>query len=483
MRILFVFLLFCQGLFAAPDFSAHIKVEKGGVNKIGYLEIEREHPIDQSTYLYVKFALEHFKSEKVHFVVLNLDTPGGEVFAATKIAQLLVKIDKEDHIPVVAFVDNWALSAGALLAYSCRYIGITETASMGAAEPITAGSDGSMETAPEKINSALRAEFENYASIYGRDPLIAEAMVDKEILLVERSGRMHKLQADEQPLATDTIISARGKLLTLNAKELMEFHVADFESNSLFAEPFFAEIPEQVILPYEDWKIDFFSFLSHPAVSSLLFMGLILGIYLEISHPGFGVPGVLAVCCLSLILLSSFAVQAINWLEIIILFLGVLFLLLEIFVIPGFGVVGILGILMTLGGLFALMLPSLEGVDFSFTHWSLGLDIVLSRLAWFIGALLLSLIVIAWLMRSLPKRPFIMKRFIHGEDQEGFVPFELDRSFIGKQAIAATDLKPSGHITVEGTTFQAVSQSGYLAKGSTVIITAAEGAHYVVKEL
>jgi membrane-bound ClpP family serine protease len=115
-----------------PDLT----VASSGPNKIGYLHLEKDHAIDSSTVLYVKFALDHFKKEGVKFVVLDLDTPGGEVFAAIKICEMLKNLDLQDKIPVIAYIDNWAISAGAMIAYSCRYIGITSSASMGAAEPI-----------------------------------------------------------------------------------------------------------------------------------------------------------------------------------------------------------------------------------------------------------------------------------------------------------------------------------------------------------
>ena len=176
-----------------------IHYDPSGKNPIGYLHLAKDAPIQDSTYLYVKFAVEEFKKLKVPFVVLELDSPGGEVFAALKISSELKKLDTEYHIPVVAFIDNWALSAGALLAYSCRYIAITTDASMGAAEPVMMG-EGKMESASEKINSALRAEFSNTASFFGRNPLIAEAMVDKDIILVERKNKIIKHYSIERKI-------------------------------------------------------------------------------------------------------------------------------------------------------------------------------------------------------------------------------------------------------------------------------------------
>ncbi len=111
--------------------SEHIHIHDGN-NLIGYLDIVRDKPIDQSTYLQVKFSLEEYIKRGVIFVILRLNTPGGEVFSAMKIAELLQELDTVHHIPVVAVIDNWALSAGAMLAYSCRYIAVSAQGLMGA---------------------------------------------------------------------------------------------------------------------------------------------------------------------------------------------------------------------------------------------------------------------------------------------------------------------------------------------------------------
>lgn len=212
--------------------KAAIAIDPKGENLVGYLSIEKDRAIDESTYLYVKFAIEQYKKRRVSFILLNLNTPGGEVFASMKIANLLHKIDVEDHIPVVAFIDNWAISAGAMLAYSSRFIGIVKSASMGAAEPVTVGAEGKMESASEKVNSALRAEFANLAHFYGRNPLIAEAMVDKDMILVRRHGKVVRLEKEDEIRSQgedpDEVITRKRKLLTLNAEELIEYGIADF---------------------------------------------------------------------------------------------------------------------------------------------------------------------------------------------------------------------------------------------------------------
>src|SRR5262249_45537838 len=150
-----------------------------------------------------------------------------------------------------------------------------------------------------------------------------------------RDGRITKLEEEKEIRPSDVIITKKGKLLTLNAELLMEYGVADFmvpplplqpltdqeeasgqweaSKNMLFHEPFFSQIPNAKLIDYRDWRVDFFAFLTHPLISSLLFMGLMIGVYMELNHPGFGVPGIVGLTCLVLILLSSFAIETINW--------------------------------------------------------------------------------------------------------------------------------------------------------------------------
>lgn len=490
--------------------QAAIPIKQEGENLIGYIYLERERPIDESTYLYVKYALEHYKKLGVSFILLDLNTPGGEVFASMKIADLLHQIDVQHHIPVVAFIDNWAISAGAMLAYASRFIGITNTASMGAAEPITAGADGKMETASEKINSALRAEFINLAQYYKRNPLVAEAMVDKDMILVRRDGQIIRLEKEDeirtQGPDPDQIVSRMGKLLTLNAEELIDYGVADFmvdlhalapitpqelaagewpaSKNLLFQQPFFSQIPQAKIVSFSDWKIGFFSFLSHPLISSLLFLGLIIGVYMEMSHPGFGVPGVVALVCLCFILLSSFAAEAASWLEIIILIAGLVLISVEVFVLPGFGIAGVLGILLTLFALFTLMVPTAGPLEFNWDWDQLNFATLafLERLGYFIGTLLLSLIVIALLARYLTPTFLRKSRIILEGDQEGSVAGLEAKAMpaIGAEGIAQSSLRPGGKILINNQVLDAVTDGIVIDKGEPIVVKKIDGSRIIV---
>ena len=135
------------------ELAAHIKFTESGPNRVGLITIEdRTNGINESTWIYVKKALDEYKEKKPIFIILELNTPGGEVFAAQKISDALKEMDTQYNIPVVAYINNWAISAGAMLAYSCRFIAVVKDASMGAAEP-------SQLSAGEEQKSPRKSEF------------------------------------------------------------------------------------------------------------------------------------------------------------------------------------------------------------------------------------------------------------------------------------------------------------------------------------
>lgn len=489
----------------------HIHFNPQGSNVIGYLYVgAHETAISESTWLYIKQGLEFYKKQQPIFIILELDTPGGEVFAAQKISDALKEMDTQFNIPVVTYINNWAISAGAMLAYSCRFITVVKDGSMGAAEPVYAGEGGKMEAASEKVNSAIRADFANRARFFDRNPLIAEAMVDKDVILVLRHGTVVRLENESQMRLTgpdpDIVISPKGKLLTLNAEQMIEYGVADlmlppsklpevtptekkageWPANKmlLFQAPFFSTIPQATIQAYQmDWKTKFFVFLATPLISSLLFMGLIIGAYIEMNNPGLSLPGSIAAICLFLIILSSFSLEIANWLELILLLTGLVLILTELFVLPTFGLLGIMGIIIFFVGLFGMLLPSLGAVKFEYDTQTLNAagEYFFRRLAWLSGSLILSIIIIAFLARHVLPSFSAFNRFVlagHEQDaSKGFVagdnPAELPQP--GTQAEVFATLRPTGKIIVQGHIYDAISTGDFIEAGEKVIIARLDG--------
>lgn len=492
----------------------HIHPDMSRPVTVGHIAIaDHDAGINQGTWLMVKSALDIYKVTKPAFIILELNTPGGEVFAAQQISDALKDMDTQYKIPIVAYINNWAISAGAMLAYSCRFIVIARDAAMGAAEPVLQSSEGTMVAASEKVNSALRADFANRASFFGRDPLIAEAMVDKDIILVKRHGKIVKLDSDSEIRKggddPDVVINAKGKLLTLKASELISLGVADMvlepislppithaqlyhgkwpaSEMALFHQPFFDKFADATIDSYRpDWRVQFFTFLAKPMVSSLLFLGLFLGFYIEMNHPGLGLPGGIAVLCLFLIMLSSFALEAANWLEMIFIVVGLVLVGVELFVLPTFGIAGFVGLVMVIGGLFALVLPGIGSVSFDYDSntWNAAGDVVFERLAWLCGSLVLSLIIIVILARYVMPRVASKSRFVLNDDQEGYIagpdPKTLPQP--GSKGIVAATLRPSGRVIVNDVGYDAVSEGGFIEQGTPIIVLRLEGSKIVVTE-
>ena len=493
----------------------HIKFDPDGNNTIGYIAVtERNAAISESTWLYVKNALDYYKENKPAMIILELNTPGGQVFSSQKISDALHDIDKLHGIPVVAYIDNWAISAGAMLAYSCRFIATVSDASMGAAEPVFASS-GEMQSAPEKVNSALRTDFRNRAAFYGRDTNLAEAMVDKDIILVERFGKVVRLDSSDDIKRTganrDRVICAEGKLLTLGGKELVDFGVSDIaveeqrlsvlteqerttgkypaSKHQLFQQAFFKEIPNATVDEFRlDWRGRLLALLTSPAAASLLFMGLMLGFYMEINTPGFGIPGSMALICLLLMLLSSFALEAMGWLEVILMLLGLVLIAADIFLIPTFGLLGIAGIAFFAVGIIGLLVPGIESVSYDVDSQTVNAagEAVLHRLAWLAGAFVVSIGLMVALARYVVPNMAVFNRLVLKGEQDasaGYVagPTASDLPAVGSKGRAATTLRPAGKVMIDDRLYDGVSGGRFIEKGTPITVSRIDGSHVVVQ--
>lgn len=522
LRCFFLLCLACFHLFAeeAPGLEAklakYIKINPNGPNTIGLIQIdEKDSQISQATWIYVKNALDYYKKTKPDFVILELNTPGGEVYAAQKISDALKNLDTQDNIPVVAYINNWAISAGAMLAYSSRFIAVVKDGSMGAAEPVILGETGQTMSASEKVNSALRADFANRAAFFDRNPLIAEAMVDKDIILVQRNGKILKLDNESQIKTAepdpDIVISPKGKLLTLSAEESFKLGVADIlllpeklepittaekskgkwpaSKMLLFHQPFFKQIPDAMIDAYEmDWKTRFLVLLSSPMVSSILFLGLVLGFYMEISTPGFGLAGSIALLCLFLIGLSSYALDVVNTLEVILLLAGLVFVAIDLVFIPTFGFLGLVGIVLFLIGLFGMMLPGIGSVNFEYdtkTFNAAG-EVFIQRLAWLCGTLVVALASIIFLARyTMPNFRGFQRLVLSGNEQDassgyfaGADPNKLPPA--GSKGTVLATLRPAGKVQISDRIYDAISNGDFIEKGTPIVVVKIDGSVIVV---
>ena len=210
------------------------------------------------------------------------------------------------------------------------------------------------------------------------------------------------------------------------------------------------------------------AFLATPALAGLLLVIGLVGIFVEIKTPGFGVPGVLGITALTLFFLGHIASGASDWGPMVVFFVGLLLVALEIFVIPGFGLVGVLGILCILVSFFWA---------FGFENISTALRVVTVSLTAAIAVMIVLAIYV------LPKTPLFRKVTLDAvlSSEEGCQAQTADNSLIGASAVALTPLRPAGVIRIGSSRHDAASEGDYLEPGEEVIVTACNGFQLIVR--
>ena len=280
---------------------------------------------------FVERSLEEARESGASAVVLDIDTPGGRVDAAERMADAI----SDSEVPVYAYINRRALSAGALISLAAQRIYMRPGSVIGAATPVT----GEGQRAPEKIVSAMRSSMRALAEARSLDPAVAEAMVDEQI---EVPG-----------------VSEAGQLLTLTTEEAVDLAYAEEVDgwNALMAT--LGTSGGQVVDQEVNWAERLVRFLSNPVVSPFLLSLGFLGLLVEIRTPTLGLAGAVGVTSLALFFGSHMLVGLAGLEGLIIFGLGITLMLIEAFFIPGFGIFGILGGIGALAGVYMSMLGGL----------------------------------------------------------------------------------------------------------------------------
>ena len=400
------------------------------------VDIKKE--IGPTTWIYLQKALQEAQQSEAEQVLIHLNTFGGGLAEADSMRTAVLY----SSIPVSVFIDNNAASAGALISIACKNIYMREGASIGAATVV----NGEGEPLPDKYQSYMRALMRSTAATHGkdstenwlRDPSIAEAMV---------------------------LDSINGRVLTLTAGEAIEKGFCDGIASTI----------DEVItkhMGYSDYELKSFEpsvwdnlkgFLSSPYLQAVLIMIIVGGIYFELQSPGIGFPLLAAVAAAVLYFAPLYIDGLALYWEIILFALGVLLIILEIFVIPGFGITGILGIVFLFAG---LMLSLLDNTGFNFSL-STGRDILAAFVT--VGFGIIGSIALMFFLSDRIGRDGMFKRLALTADQEGFqgTPDEPAK-VVGLTGVALTDLRPAGKIEVEGEQYDAVSERVFVEKGKQV---------------
>jgi membrane-bound serine protease (ClpP class) len=418
----------------------------GQSKKVYYGDIVGD--IDLGLAPYVKRIVDEANSAGAEAIIFRINTFGGRVDAATQIKDAILS----SNVLTIAFIDKRAISAGSLIALSCNEIVMVPGASMGATTVV----DQTGAKQSEKAQSYMRAEMRATAESNGRRTDIAEAMVDERVVI---------------PGLVDST-----QLLTLTSEEAIKYEMADTILTSI-NEILAAHnlVDADVVKVDVNWGEDVVRFLSNPIVSSILMMIILIGFFTEIKTPGWGLPGTAAVIALILFFGSGLILDLVSLLEIIIFIVGVVLLLLEIFVVPGFGLFGVLGITAIVASLFMGLLA-----DFEIVTWNM-ISVALIQLA---SAFVVTFIAGYFLSKVLPKTDFFNRLILKDNIviRSGYTTEPEVHQLVGKEGEALTDLRPSGTAIFDENRIDVVTEGSYLTKGTKVIVVKESGSKVVVRE-
>lgn len=395
---------------------------------------------------FIERSLEEAAAAGAAAVILDIDTPGGRVDAAERISDAI----RDSKVPVYAFVNRRAFSAGALIALSTQRVYMRPGSVMGAATPV----DGSGTKASEKIVSAMRSEMRALAEARGLDPAVAEAMVDENIGV---EGLVEK-----------------GKLLTLTTEEAVRVGYAVQVEDLPALKAVLGEASAPVVTMSVNWAERLVRFFSHPIVAPFLLSLGFLGLIVEIKSPGFGVAGVAGLIALTLFFGSHLIVGLAGLEDVLVFGAGLVLLGVEIFIIPGFGLFGVLGGVAVLGGLFMALLGGFPTTpDFT-------------RAGMVLTTSILIVLVSAWvILRSLPGSSRLARSGVflltRTDRDVGFESAPHRTDLVGREGKAITDLRPSGTGLFGDERVDVVSEAEWIPAGSVIRVVSAEGYRHVVR--
>ena len=448
---------------AAQDTSAQVVV----------LRIERE--IDLGLVPYLTRGLDQAARERARAVVLEIDTPGGRLDAVLQMRDAILA----SPVRTIAFVNRTAFSAGALVAIASDEIYMAPGSVMGAAAPV----DQAGEAASAKTISAVRKTFKATAELRGRDPRVAEAMVDPDVTLDD--------------------LNSRGQLLTLTATEALTWGYARAIVTDRQELLTAAELQAAVVTEVNPRLAEnVVRFLTNPLVASLLISLGFLLILADLFSGGFGAIGVAGIGLFALFFWGHFLAGLAGWEGVVLVVLGLMLIALEIFVIPGFGLAGLLGGVALLGGLFISLLG---GEIVTTADIERAGSTVLTTVAIMLAGVLL-------LIRFLPRaaaiqglilqsqvgradiapRPIVARgrrSWIGGDRLEAHSAANAGvgqarpdpRSLTGTMGIALSDLRPAGLAEIAGARVDVITRGDYIDAGDVIEVILDEGYRRVVR--
>ena len=442
-----------------------------------------EGTIDLGLPPFIERSIAEAEENNAKAIIFEVNTFGGRVDAATQIKDAIL----DSKVPTVAFINKRAISAGALISLSCEKVFMAGGATIGA----TTAVDMQGNKASEKVISYMREEMAATAEKRGRDTYIARGMVDEELEFPNKvikefindgedldtiKTKVYYLVIDGDTVIVDDIEGRKqGNLITLTTEQSLKYKIADASLENFEAVLDTLGFSNLAVnKTTENWSENFVRFLTNPVVASLLTTFGFLGILFELQSPGWGIPGSIGLICLALSLSASYIAELATMSDLLVILMGMLFLMLEAFVFPGFGVAGVAGIIFILWGLYLLLLPDVPVGEEVLSQASNGL--IIGIVGGLVGLVLL--------FRAMTKTKFwkdltspdIQKK------EDGYVASFGWEKLVGEEALTETDLHPSGWIKVGNERVFALSEGNFINKDVKVVILSVDGNRVIVRK-
>jgi membrane-bound serine protease (ClpP class) len=483
-RLLLPLLLIATAAGAAP--------KEGPFKKIAIIRLREESgdAIDASVKQSVLRRIEEIREWGADCVILDIESYGGIVQSSIETGDELFDLGRKVH--TIAYVGRKAISAAALLSIACQEIVMSEVGKIGDSQAVYIDSSGEMKEAPEKAQTVVAGAFRTYAQGNGYPVPVVEAMVRKEIEVIryrKRSGGFEYFRRDALPSAREVeereledheLVVREGELAFFSAQQAMDFGIAsrieptlddlvksisDETTQVMSLEWSWTERTSRFLL---DWKW-------------LLFLLGIGSIYFAFKAPGTGIPEALAILSFGLFFGASAIAGFAGPLEMVLFLVGMALLVVEIFVLPGFGFAGIAGLALIFVSIGLAAIPDMPGKDeIPVPKADLLLSMALNLIVGVVGALLAGFAF----ARYLPNLPYFNRLALApAAPQTGSAvaaPEAPSHPLLGATGVAETDLRPSGRARIGGERIDVVAE-GFVAAGGRVRVVAVHGSVVTVR--
>lgn len=496
----------CNNAFGSEDSNALMSdaIDPNARSAKAFI-ITCEDMIDDGLFQSIKRRAQIAIDNGADYIIFQMSTYGGLVISADDIAKFIIH-DIEKPIKTVAYVKTEAISAGAFIAVSCSDIVMKKNTTIGDCAPITMGGESLGEVEREKTETFIRAAFRRAAQANGHPEALIEAMVTHSLQVYWvknlQTGQMEFFEDDNLPtdpneydLDNKKLIVNDEQILTLTSNQSLEYGLASAvvddldDMLSFFEKRDNVTFDSDVVLLETNWSEEMVRWLYSPTVMGILVMLGALGIYIEMKTPGIGLPALLAVICFGVLLLSKYFIGMANWIEIAIFIIGLLLMAIEIFVLPGFGIAGGLGILCIFAGLFGMLVKNApDEIPWPTTEydWQIFSDGAIGLIAGFGSFIILAAI----LNHFLPKVPFARGLFLDPANTDAALAAKISSSApsdsstavrIGDKGIVISMLRPAGKAKFNDTIVDVVTWGDFINTDTEIVIIQIAGNRVTVK--